>query len=173
MSQLLGHESELGWIAVKASLLFLTAVIGFRAAGRRTLAQMTGYDFAAAVAVGAVVGRVPNSTSTSYVEGAATLAAVFATHAVITRVRQVSGLHRVVEHPPWLVLADGQVDERVLRRAGLTRHDLDHHLRQHGVASAAQVRYGVLEAGGTLSILLADQAGADPDATWALARPPG
>jgi uncharacterized membrane protein YcaP (DUF421 family) len=175
MTQIWGHGSELGWIAVKASLLFVTAVLGFRAAGRRTLSQMTGYDFVAVVAVGAVVGRVPNSTTTSFLEGVATLGAVFATHVLITRTRQVIGLHRVVDHPPWLVIADGAVDETVLRRAGLTRDDLAAQLRRSGVSSARDVRFGVLEATGALSVLPVgsadDSTGGPVPRAWAVERP--
>jgi uncharacterized membrane protein YcaP (DUF421 family) len=44
-------------VAVKAALMYATALFGLRLAHRRTLAQWTAIDFAAAVAVGAIVGR--------------------------------------------------------------------------------------------------------------------
>ncbi len=59
MEQLIGGVNELGWVAAKALLLYLTAVFGFRLGERRTLAEMSAFDFVAAVAVGAIVGRVP------------------------------------------------------------------------------------------------------------------
>ncbi|MDP9356486.1 MAG: DUF421 domain-containing protein, partial [Chloroflexota bacterium] len=55
MSYLIGGGAALGWVAVKALLLYLTAVIGFRLGERRTLAEMSPFDFVAAVAVGAIV----------------------------------------------------------------------------------------------------------------------
>ncbi|WP_203935616.1 hypothetical protein [Planosporangium mesophilum] len=43
----------------KTLLLYATAVICFRVGERRTLAEMSAFDFVAAVAVGAIVGRFP------------------------------------------------------------------------------------------------------------------
>jgi|SRR3954451_24247400 hypothetical protein len=65
------------------ALLYMTAVVGFRLAARRTLAEMNGFDFVAAVAVRAIVGRVPNADETGYPQGMATLVAVLACHAVL------------------------------------------------------------------------------------------
>src|SRR5205807_3827401 len=65
MDQLMGGGSELFWVALKALLLYVTAIGGFRLGERRTLAEMSAFDFVAAVAVGAIVGRVPNSSTTS------------------------------------------------------------------------------------------------------------
>jgi uncharacterized membrane protein YcaP (DUF421 family) len=61
MQELFGGATAVGWVAIKAVLLCLTAVPGFRVARRRTLAQWTAVDFVAAAAVGAIVGRVPDS----------------------------------------------------------------------------------------------------------------
>ena len=59
MSQLFSaHWGDLGWVAAKAALLFGVAIIGLRIVARRTLAQLSIYDFVTAVAIGAIVGRV-------------------------------------------------------------------------------------------------------------------
>ncbi len=70
MNELIEGMSGLGWVAAKALLLYLTAVFGFRLGGRRTLAEMSASDFIAAVAVGAIVGRVPNADAFSGEGGA-------------------------------------------------------------------------------------------------------
>jgi hypothetical protein len=53
-------------VVPKALLLYLTAVLGFRVGQGRTLAELSPYDFVAAVAVGAIVGRIPNAHDASY-----------------------------------------------------------------------------------------------------------
>ena len=45
-----------GAVAAKAVLMYLAALVGLRLTYRRTLAQWTAIDFAAAVANGAIVG---------------------------------------------------------------------------------------------------------------------
>jgi uncharacterized membrane protein YcaP (DUF421 family) len=153
MDQLVGHVGGLGWVALKALLLFLTAVAGFRLAERRTVAQMGAFDFVAAVAAGAIVGRVPNATTTSFVEGAVTLVTILAAHAVLTRLRYQSTIGALIDHPPRLLVVHGKVEERQMRRSGLTRSDLFALLRAHDVHALADVRYAIFEHRGTVSVV--------------------
>jgi uncharacterized membrane protein YcaP (DUF421 family) len=153
VEHLTGHVDEIGWIAAKAALLYLTAVIGFRLGERRTLAQLSPFDVVAAVAVGAIVGRIPNAHDASYVSGAATLLAVLGTHAALTRLRLIPGLASFIEREPRLLVANGQVLAGELRRCGLTRADLEVVLRQQGIGELAAVRYAVLEQRGQISVV--------------------
>jgi uncharacterized membrane protein YcaP (DUF421 family) len=153
MNHLLGDIGELGWVMLKAAMLYLTAVFGFRLGARRTLAQLSPFDFVAAVAVGAIVGRVPNAHDAAYLAGAATLVAVLACHAVVTRLRLLPGVAGMLEHPPRLLVAHGQVLDGELRRCGLTRNDLDAALRQHGIEDLSAVRFVVFEQRGQISVV--------------------
>ncbi|MBC5800934.1 MAG: DUF421 domain-containing protein [Candidatus Eremiobacteraeota bacterium] len=162
MDQIVSHVGSLGWVALKALLLFLTAVAGFRLAERRTVAQMGAFDFVAAVAVGAVVGRVPNSTTTSFLQGAVTLIAILAAHALLTRLRYHGTIAALVDHPPRLLVVHGRVKESQMRRSGLTRGDLFALLRGHDVHALADVRYAIFEHRGTLSVVR-ERGQRDPD----------
>jgi hypothetical protein len=57
---------HLAWIAGKAVLLYATAIIGLRLGKRRILAELSPFDFVAAVAVGAIVGRIPSASDADY-----------------------------------------------------------------------------------------------------------
>ena len=72
MDHLIGGVGELGWVAAKAVLLYLTAVLCLRVGQGRTLADLSPFDFVAVAAVGSVVGRLPSATNSSYLAGAAT-----------------------------------------------------------------------------------------------------
>src|ERR1700722_3311122 len=72
---------HLAWIAGKAVLLFATAIVGLRLGKRRILAELSPFDFVAAVAVGAIVGRIPSASDADYLAGAVTLIAVLFAHA--------------------------------------------------------------------------------------------
>lgn len=152
MSHLFGGNEAVGWVVLKAFLLYLTAIIGFRLGERRTLAEMSPFDFVAAVAVGAIVGRVPNA-ETSYLAGAATLVTVLVTHAVITRLRQFPRLAHLIEHAPRLLVVRGQVLEDEVRRSGLTLSDLYGLLRQRGIEDLGEVRYAIFEERGHVSVI--------------------
>lgn len=154
MNEIVGDVAPLGWVALKALLLFLTAVAGLRLARRRTIAEMGAFDFVAAVAVGAIVGRVPNSTTTTYLEGAVTLVTILAVHAALSHLRyDKKAIAGLIDHPPSVLVLHGEVDERQMRRSGLTRDDLFALLRARGVPSLAQVRYAIFEQRGAISVV--------------------
>lgn len=153
MQELIGHSASLGWVAIKAALLFLTAVFAFRIAERRTLAEMGAFDFVAAVAVGAIVGRVPNSTTTSFAQGGVTLLTILLVHAFLTRLRYWHGVSRAIDHVPRILVRDGRLDERQMRRSGLTHSDLFALLRTEGVRELKEVRYVIFEQRGSMTVV--------------------
>jgi uncharacterized membrane protein YcaP (DUF421 family) len=148
-----GSPHDVWWVAVKTLLLYATAVACFRVGERRTLAEMSAFDFVAAVAAGAVVGRVPNAHDAGYLAGATTLVTVLLAHRLTARLRYRPLFARLIDHPPRLLIADGKVLDAELRRSGLTRQDLYGLLRQHGVDELASVRYAVFEQRGRVSIV--------------------
>jgi hypothetical protein len=111
-----GSPHDLWWIVVKTVLLYATAVACFRVGERRTLAEMSAFDFVAAVAAGAIVGRVPNAHDAGYLAGAATLVTVLLAHRLTARLRYRPLFARLIDHPPRLLIADGKVLDAELRR---------------------------------------------------------
>lgn len=53
----LGDERSIGFVAISTTLIYVSVLIGVRLGERRTLTEMTTYDFAAAIALGAIIGR--------------------------------------------------------------------------------------------------------------------
>lgn len=150
---LVGDWHQALWAAVKALSLFITAAAAFRFAQRRVIAEFTPFDWITAVAVGAIVGRTATSTDTSWLTGTSALLTLIGAHAVVTRMRFSPALRRVVDPPLRVLIKDGEVDERNVRRCGLTAGDLDAILRQHGHTSANTVHLALFEEKGAVSVL--------------------
>lgn len=150
---LIGNWHHAVYAAVKALALFLTAATAFRLTERRTMAEFAPFDWVAAVAVGALVGRTATASDASWLTGTAALLAILAAHAAITRLRFLPAVGRLVDPPLRILIHDGQVNRRNLRRCGLTEADLDAVLRQHGHQSSADVHLAVFEAKGAVSVL--------------------
>lgn len=156
---LAGQWEHLGWVATKAALLFLVAVVGLRLSARRTLAELSVYDFVTAVAVGAVVGRVPNASTTSFVSGAVTLVVLLAMHRILGTIRLSGRAARILDHEPAVLVSNGSVDKAALRRVQLTGEDLASMLRSRGVGDLADVHCVIFEPGGALTVAGPEQAG--------------
>lgn len=149
---MVGHAGELGWVALKAVLMLALAVAAFRFGQRRTLAQLTSFDFAVAVALGAIIGRTITSSSTSFLTGAVALVTLLAAHTLITEARRRFRLHAVLDQPPNVLVVHGELQQSGLARAGLTDADVFALLRQQEVGSLSEVGYLLYEARGGVSL---------------------
>lgn len=156
---LIGHPTGAIDAGIKTSALFLTAAILFRFMERRTLAEFAPFDWIAAVAAGAIVGRAATASDTSWLDATAALICLLVTHAVLARLRFIPGIRRFIDPPLKVLIRNGHVDRRNLRRCGLTMGDLDAVLRQHGHESSDRIHLAVFEAKGAISILLMDGSG--------------
>jgi uncharacterized membrane protein YcaP (DUF421 family) len=150
----LGSWRTVGFVALSTLLIYLSVVVALRIGERRTLAEMSSFDFAVAVAVGSIIGRVSTTRSPTYVQGLAALVTLLLAHHLITFARaRPARLKTWVERPPRVLLRDGRVLGTALRREHLTEEDLMRKLREHDVHDLAEVELVVLEATGGFSVL--------------------
>jgi uncharacterized membrane protein YcaP (DUF421 family) len=150
---LAGQADEVVGVVGKALLMYLVALFGLRLAHRRTLAQWTAIDFAAAVAVGAIVGRTALAAGQSFLVGATALVTLLAAHTAVTYARFRPWVAKATQHRVRVLVDHGEVRRDQLRRCGLTDGDLLAHLRQQGVDSLAELRYVLYETKGELTVV--------------------
>jgi uncharacterized membrane protein YcaP (DUF421 family) len=155
--ELVGGTGGLGWVAVKAVLMFAVAVIGLRLGERRTLAQLGAFDFAVAVAIGAIIGRTVTAPSVSFATGAVALVTLLVAHRFVAFARRHSRIARIIDHPPRVLVAGGKIQDRELARAGLTTADVHALLRQQGVDDLGQVGYLLYETRGATTLIGIDR----------------
>jgi uncharacterized membrane protein YcaP (DUF421 family) len=154
--ELVGGTNGLGWVVAKAVLIFAAAVIGLRLGERRTVAQLGAFDFAVAVAIGAIIGRTVTSSSTSFATGAVALVTLLVAHRLVALARRHSQIARIIDHPPRVLVAGGRIQDRELARAGLTTTDVYAMLRQQGVGNLDEVGYLLYETRGATTLIGAD-----------------
>jgi uncharacterized membrane protein YcaP (DUF421 family) len=159
---LIGGSSHLWEVAAKAALMYVTALLALRVGERRTLAQWTIIDFATAVAMGAIIGRSAVAGIQSYATGAVALVTLVVIHRAASLLRFNPILGKLADHRVRVLVADGQVRTRELRRCGLTDNDLYAHLRQKGIFEVDGLRYVLYEAKGDLTVVPRATAPTDP-----------
>jgi uncharacterized membrane protein YcaP (DUF421 family) len=153
VSELFGGASGVGWAALKAVLMFAVSVAGLRIGERRTLAQLGVYDFAVAVAVGALIARTATSSTTSFATGAVALVTLLVAHRGLTLLRRHHLLGPLVDAPPRVLIADGRPQRRELAKAGLTLNDVVALLRVNNVTRIEDVQYMLYESRGALTLV--------------------
>ncbi len=145
-SWLFGAWRTAGYVALSTALIYLSVVVGLRLGERRTLSEMTGFDFAVAVAIGAIIGRTATTPRPSYVQGITATLVLLGMHNTLSWARvRLPMVRHLTDRRPLVLVRDGRVDEHTLRKARLTLGDLVSVVRERGVTDLADVELVVFE----------------------------
>lgn len=140
-------------------VLRATFIFGFifaitRTVGRRELSSMEPFDVILLVVIGDLVQQGALQSDES-VTGAITVIAVIAMLTVLVSYVsfRVPALRPVLEGEPIVLVEEGRVIERNLRRQRMTVEEVAAEARQQQIGAIADIRFAVLETNGRLSFI--------------------
>jgi uncharacterized membrane protein YcaP (DUF421 family) len=141
-------------LVLRAAVVFVVIWIITRVAGRRELSTMQPIDVILLVVIGDMVQQGVTQGDTS-VTGAMLVIFTFTllTVAFSYVSFRVPRLRPVMEGEPLLLVEDGKVLARNLRRERITEDELAAEARQQQIADLADVRFAVLETSGRISFI--------------------
>jgi uncharacterized membrane protein YcaP (DUF421 family) len=146
-------------VIARTAIVYAALVLGFRLFGKREIGQMTPFDLVVILLIANAVQNAMVGTDSSVTGGLIAAATLLAANYVIAYARRKSGRFRqAIEGDPSVLISDGEVNDRVLRREGLDVDDVLQAIREHGVDGVRSVRLAVLEVDGTISIVPNDAA---------------
>jgi uncharacterized membrane protein YcaP (DUF421 family) len=143
-------------LVLRTVFVFFLILIVTRAVGRRELSSLEPFDLILLVVIGDLVQQGVTQSDYS-LTGTTTVIVTIALLVVATaylsfRFRK---LRPLLEGEPVLLVSDGEVLLRNLRRQRLTVEELQAEARQQSIESLDGVRYAVLETSGKISFLTA------------------
>ena len=141
-------------IVIRASLAFLFILLLTRVVGRRELNTLEPFDLILLVTIGDLVqqGVTQNDFSvTGLVLAVGTIAGLTVLFSYLPWRFQV--LRPVLEGEPVILIEDGNVIEKNLRRHRLTQQEVAAEARVQQIESFAKVRWAVLETSGKISFI--------------------
>jgi uncharacterized membrane protein YcaP (DUF421 family) len=141
-------------LVLRTIFVFFLILVITRAVGRRELSTMEPFDLILLVVLGDLVQQGVTQSDYS-LTGATMVIVTIATLTVLTawlsfRVRR---LRPLLEGDPVILIADGRLLERNLRRQRMTVDELGAEARLASIGSLDAVRYAVLETNGKVSFL--------------------
>jgi len=141
-------------IVLRTAIIYVAILVGLRLAGKREIGQMTVFDLVVLLLIANAVQNAMVGPDTSLAGGlvAAFVLLILNYLVAILRLRW-TGLRRLVEGTPTLLILHGEVLKTNLRREGLDDETLAAALREHGVVSPADVEMAVLETDGSISVV--------------------
>lgn len=151
-------DATLLLIAARTLIVYTVLLLGLRLTGKREVGQMTPFDLVLLLLLSNAVQNAMTGPDTSVSGGIVAAITLLLVNALLTRlVGQRRHLRKLVEGTPRLLIHSGQVVSENLAKENLTVDELHQALREHGVASIADVGLAVLEVDGSISVLKKDE----------------
>jgi uncharacterized membrane protein YcaP (DUF421 family) len=141
-------------IVIRATVAFLFILLLTRIVGRRELNTIEPFDLILLVTIGDLVqqGVTQNDFSvTGLILAAGTIAMLTVLFSYLPWRFQT--LRPLLEGVPVILIEDGKVVERNLRRNRLTQEEIAAEARSQQIDSFDDVRWAVLETNGTISFI--------------------
>ncbi|MDX6718686.1 MAG: hypothetical protein QOJ63_940 [Solirubrobacteraceae bacterium] len=141
-------------LVIRAVIVFFAVFFVTRVVGRRELSTMEPFDLILLIVTGDLVQQGVTQSDYS-LTGALTVIATIAllTVALSYASFKVPRLRPVLDGTPLVLVQDGEVIARNLRRERITLEELLAEARQQQLASLSQVRFAVLETNGAISFI--------------------
>ena len=149
------REVSLGQMAARAALVYLAVLLLVRVGSKRFLSKATPFDAVVAIMLGSIMSSAITG-STPFWTTVAAGASIMAAHSLIAFLTARTALGSLFKGEPRLLIKDGEVQEEELRRAKLSKHDLEAALREQGHDSdPSKIERAYLERSGAVSIVAA------------------
>ena len=142
-------------IAVARSIvLYLIIVIGIRILGKHQVSELEPAEFVLALIIADVASVPMQDYGTPLLMGVIPIITLLCLSMILSVVTLKSlKLRALLAGIPSILIRNGQVDQKELRRTRMTLDEVLEELRLQGYTDLTAVRYAVLETNGQLSLL--------------------
>jgi uncharacterized membrane protein YcaP (DUF421 family) len=141
-------------LVLRATVVFFFIFLITRIAGRRELSSLEPFDVILLVVLGDLVQQGITQSDESVTGTLIVISTITLLSVAVSWASFRSGRVRLVaEGEPIILVQDGQIIERNLRRERLTRGDIEEEARQQQVASLGDVRWAILEKAASISFI--------------------
>lgn len=129
--------------------------------GKRTLGEMQPYEFVIVLAVAELACIPMQDISISIFYGLIPLGVVIILHSILTILSSKSiKMRKFLNGKPFIIIDDDGINVKTMEKLNIDVNDLLASIRQQGYFSITQIKYGIIETNGKLSILENDKADA-------------
>src|SRR6267154_1926255 len=133
-------------LVLRATVIFFFVFLVTRAVGRRELASLEPFDLILLVVIGDLVQQGVTQSDESVTGALIVISTIALLSLGVSWVSFRSHKIRLVtEGEPIVLVQNGRVIERNMRRERITREDIEEEARQQQITSLADLRWAILE----------------------------
>jgi uncharacterized membrane protein YcaP (DUF421 family) len=139
---------------LRAAVVYLFLLIAFRLTGKRQVGQMTTFDLVVVLVISNVLQNAMIGADNSVAGGILGAAVILIVNFIIAEIAVRSRrAERILEPEPTVLIVNGKIIEKNLRKELISIADLHSALRKDGIISSEDVKLAVLEPNGSISIV--------------------
>lgn len=142
-------------LITRTFFIYIVVVVTMRIMGKRQIGELQPFEFAIAVMI-SDLAAIPLADDSKKLHHAIVPIAVLVVCQVSISFLSIKGVRvrEVICGKPMLLIRDGKMLEKNMRKEMYTINDLLEQLRFNSIQSVSDVEYGILETNGQLSVLL-------------------
>lgn len=139
---------------IRTVLLYAFVVLAVRLMGKRQISDMQPSELVITLIVSEIAAIPMQNTSQPLLSGVIPVLVLVALEILASVLMMKSGkFHKLMCGSPVVVIRDGKILQREMRRLRLTTEDLCVQLRQQDIFSIEDVQYCIVETNGKVSVL--------------------
>ena len=151
---------QVGRVVFVGTIAYASLVLLIRTSTKRTLAQLSAFDFVITVALGSAYGRILTATEVGLFEALIAFALLASLQYVLATAESRSPrFAQLVKAPPSLLFYRGEYVHGAMRRERIAPAEIDAAVRSSGTGSLDEIEAVILESGGSFSIIPSAQVG--------------
>ncbi|MCM1011201.1 MULTISPECIES: YetF domain-containing protein [unclassified Brevibacterium] len=140
-------------IVVSCIVFYLGIIVLVRIVGQRALANLSSFDLAAIIALGAIVGRAILGDTPTLAAGVLAIGTLLILQALTGQARRYARIDGVVNSPAVVLMAGGEFLADTMARAHVDRAEVISKLRLAGIRQLSEVACVILEPTGQISVI--------------------
>jgi uncharacterized membrane protein YcaP (DUF421 family) len=142
---------------IRTAVVYLILLVLIRLTGRRTLAQVTAFDFVVLLIIGGSTQRALLGQDYSVINAVLVVVTLLLADVALSLIERDSPLFaKIINGMPMIIVEDGQLLQARLRKARLTESDVLAAARStRGIERLSDIKFAILEANGNISVIAA------------------
>lgn len=141
--------------ALRTAVIYIVLIAALRLAGKRQLGELQPVELVVTLLIADLAVVPIQDNGTPLLSGLVPIAVLVALELILSALMMKCGwLSQLISGNPVVIIREGKLEQKALRRLRLTVEDLTETLRQQNVFDLREVQYAIAETNGTVSLFL-------------------
>lgn len=139
---------------IRTLLLYIVIIVAVRLMGKRQISELQTSELVVTLLISDLAAIPMQDTGQPLVSGLIPIAVLVMCEILVSVVMlKNSKFRKIICGRPIIVINDGKVDQKEMRRLRMSTEDLSEELRQKSVFSIEDVAYAIVETNGKMSVI--------------------